>query len=118
MSLVEVLEKALEFHKANPWTKGSMTRECKDGTAYCALGAVLYSLPDGTYEDFDESESPRAGHNYTRAHMALDRAAERLSPPETIYSVVRYNDRFAKTKEDVTKLFELALEEAKKAEKV
>lgn len=112
-TVLETLEKAYELHKASPWIQRAYQRDCEGVPGYCAAGAILWTKSDGFSVGLDGYEYPKRGVNFYAAGQFLNEIVKQLMPDYPYLDVIEYNDRFAKTKEDVTNIFELAIQEAR-----
>lgn len=112
-TVLETLEKAYELHKASPWIQRDYERDCDGVMGYCAAGAVLHTNADGVTTDLIGGEYPLRGSLFYQAMTALNETVKRLMPDYPYLDVVEYNDSFAKEKADITKVFELAIQEAR-----
>lgn len=106
MTDLERLTTALEFLKANDWTKGYARAKTLTGYAYCAEGAVRY----GVFPELAHCEEcPPNGPGIRDILNKLDRAVEKVTEykHDELYE---YNDVSGTTKEDMVKVFEKAIE--------
>lgn len=112
-TVLETLEKAYELHEASPWIQRAYERDCDGVMGFCAAGAVLHTNVDGVWKDLSGAEWPRRGLLFHEALTILNKIVKGLMPDYPYVDVVEYNDSFAKEKADITKVFELAIQEAR-----
>lgn len=138
MSIVDRLEKSLEFLKAKEWGHSSDRVELLTGeVAYCARGAVVYGglagLEDTTWclsyahwhtgpchegENYCDNNQRVDVDEFTQVMNALDLIAseEASAVDRWCWGVTDYNDLIAKSKDDVIAVFEKAIARAKESQ--
>lgn len=137
MSLVERLEKSLEFLRANAWGQGSdrtnylFSRE----PVYCARGAVVYgAFADETDKawclaraewhegactvdnSYCENDAVVDFPEFDEVIDALDAAVSEIEGQESWAMITEYNDHAGRAKEEVIAVFEKAIERAREGQ--
>lgn len=136
MSIVERLERGLEFLQAHAWGQTADRQTCEtspDGYSYCAQGAVAYGAftetgdepwceyqarfhvgPCDDDEDGDCFNSRRGPIDREfRDVMEFLNSVVREMVGKTYVGVTWYNDDLYRTKEDIEALFEKAIAKAR-----
>jgi hypothetical protein len=118
MSLLEDLTRAYEFHRDNGWCKGEWRQPTSsamaDGYEYCMDGAVIYSLMESAHAAPDEFYAWKYSAQTYAVRDVLRQAIEEVTG-KYHYNLPQFNDKTAKSKGDVSAVFERAIKDLKEA---
>lgn len=132
MSVLHRLEKSLAFLKANEWGQDADKADRDGKPCYCARGAVIYGgfpekadqwcvfqahwhngpcEPDEDGECWESAAEPEHMPEYRATIKSLDEAVRAVEGDHYRWSsIVDFNDRWRRTKDEVVSVFEKAIE--------